>query len=65
MMKTKSALDMIDMSKLTHMRLAQHIGIKSTDFALAHPEVQELIYAKDKKGNSICSLWNSSTMREL
>nr|NP_001097859.4 UDP-glycosyltransferase family 49 member B2 [Drosophila melanogaster]AAF55892.7 UDP-glycosyltransferase family 49 member B2 [Drosophila melanogaster] len=50
MMKTKSALDMIDMSKLTHMRLAQHIGIKSTDFALAHPEVQELIYAKDKKG---------------
>ncbi|EDW96273.1 uncharacterized protein Dyak_GE24978 [Drosophila yakuba] len=49
-MKIQSALDMIDMTKLTHMRLAQHIGIKSTDFALAHPEVQELIHAKDKEG---------------
>ncbi|XP_017081810.2 UDP-glycosyltransferase UGT5 [Drosophila eugracilis] len=49
-MKTKSALDMVDMPKLTHMRLAQHIGVKSTDFALAHSEVQELIHAKNKTG---------------
>nr|XP_036672845.1 UDP-glycosyltransferase UGT5 [Drosophila suzukii] len=49
-MNTKSALDMIDLSGMTHMRLAQHIGIQSTDFALAHPEVQDLIYAKDKIG---------------
>ncbi|KAH8357217.1 hypothetical protein KR084_010041, partial [Drosophila pseudotakahashii] len=50
LMKTNSAVDMIDFSKLTHMRLGQHIGIKSTDLALAHPPVQELIHAKDKRG---------------
>ncbi|XP_016953738.1 UDP-glycosyltransferase UGT5 [Drosophila biarmipes] len=50
MMKTTSALDLINMSTMTHMHLGQHIGIKSTDFALAQPEVQELIHAKDKIG---------------
>ncbi|KAH8317138.1 hypothetical protein KR074_001979, partial [Drosophila pseudoananassae] len=50
LIKTNSALDMASLPKLTHMKLAQHIGVRSTDFALAHPEVQELIHAKDKKG---------------
>ncbi|EDV43658.2 uncharacterized protein Dana_GF16417 [Drosophila ananassae] len=50
LIKTNSAVDMVSLSTLTHMKLAQHIGVKSTDFALAHPEVQELIHAKDKKG---------------
>ncbi|KAH8264302.1 hypothetical protein KR038_006357, partial [Drosophila bunnanda] len=47
-MKTSSALDMVDVPKWTTMKLAQHIGIKSTDFALSQPEVQKLIHAKDK-----------------
>ncbi|KAH8292021.1 hypothetical protein KR054_003528, partial [Drosophila jambulina] len=49
-MKTTSALDMVDVPKWTSMRLAQHIGIKSTDFALSQPEVQKLIHAKEKVG---------------
>nr|XP_017035577.1 UDP-glycosyltransferase UGT5 [Drosophila kikkawai] len=49
-MKTSSALDMVDVPKWTAMKLAQHIGLKSTDFALAQPEIQKLIHAKDKVG---------------
>ncbi|KAH8242766.1 hypothetical protein KR032_001882, partial [Drosophila birchii] len=49
-MKTTSALDMVDVPKWKTMQLAQHIGIKSTDFALSQPEVQRLIHAKDKVG---------------
>ncbi|KAH8295130.1 hypothetical protein KR018_007555, partial [Drosophila ironensis] len=49
-MKTKSAVDMRDISRLTLMKVAQHIGLKSTDYGLAHPQVQELIHAKDKQG---------------
>ncbi|KAH8384528.1 hypothetical protein KR200_008715, partial [Drosophila serrata] len=50
LMKTTSALDMVDVPKWTTMKLGQHIGIKSTDFALGQPEVQKLIHAKDKVG---------------
>ncbi|KAH8381958.1 hypothetical protein KR009_001161, partial [Drosophila setifemur] len=50
LMKTTSAVDMVNLPRFTQMKLGQHIGIESTDFALGQPEVQNLIHAKDKAG---------------
>ncbi|XP_017033095.2 UDP-glycosyltransferase UGT5-like [Drosophila kikkawai] len=50
MTKRSSILEMSDVDNLTFLRIANVIGVHSTDFAFEQPEIQALINAKDKEG---------------
>ncbi|KAH8261352.1 hypothetical protein KR044_007858, partial [Drosophila immigrans] len=48
--KAKSVLDLTDAPTLSFLRMYYVMGLESTDFAFAQPEVLQLINAKDKVG---------------
>ncbi|KAH8290217.1 hypothetical protein KR054_001100, partial [Drosophila jambulina] len=50
MTQKSTVLEMADVDNLTFLRLAQLMGIHSTDFAFEQPEIQAVINAKDKVG---------------